>query len=41
MSDTYDAITIGAGIIGAAIGYEPSKQGKKTLNQDSSFSVLR
>ncbi|MCP5076418.1 MAG: FAD-binding oxidoreductase [Rhodobacteraceae bacterium] len=34
MSDGYDAIIIGAGIIGAAIGYELSKRGKKTLNVD-------
>ncbi len=34
MSEKYDAIIIGAGIIGAAIGYELSKQGKKTLNVD-------
>lgn len=34
MSDKYDAIIIGAGIIGAAIGYEFAKQGKKTLNVD-------
>ncbi|MCP5075240.1 MAG: FAD-dependent oxidoreductase, partial [Rhodobacteraceae bacterium] len=34
MSDKYDAIIIGAGIIGAAIGYELAKQGKKTLNVD-------
>ncbi|MCP5085734.1 MAG: FAD-binding oxidoreductase [Rhodobacteraceae bacterium] len=34
MSDNYDAIIIGAGIIGAAIGYELAKQGKKTLNVD-------
>lgn len=29
-----DAVIIGAGIIGAAIGYEMAKQGKKTLNVD-------
>ncbi|MCP5072722.1 MAG: FAD-binding oxidoreductase [Rhodobacteraceae bacterium] len=34
MGEKYDAIIIGAGIIGAAIGYELSKQGKKTLNVD-------
>ena len=34
MSEKYDAVIIGAGIIGAAIAYELSKQGKKTLNVD-------
>ncbi|MDH3538189.1 MAG: FAD-binding oxidoreductase, partial [Gammaproteobacteria bacterium] len=35
MSDnTYDAVIIGAGIIGAAIGYELSKKGHRTLNVD-------
>ncbi len=34
MAEKYDAVTIGAGIIGAAIAYELSKQGKKTLNVD-------
>ncbi len=34
MGKKYDAIIIGAGIIGAAIGYELAKQGKKTLNVD-------
>lgn len=34
MGEEYDAIIIGAGIIGAAIAYELSKQGKKTLNVD-------
>lgn len=32
MSKGYDAIIIGAGIIGTAIGYELSKRGKRTLN---------
>ena len=32
MSKSYDAVIIGAGIIGAAIGYELSKRGKRTLN---------
>ena len=32
MSKSCDAVIIGAGIIGAAIGYELSKRGKKTLN---------
>ncbi|MDH3294838.1 MAG: FAD-binding oxidoreductase, partial [Acidimicrobiia bacterium] len=30
----YDAIIIGAGVIGAAIGYELAKTGKRTLNVD-------
>ncbi|MCZ6773689.1 MAG: FAD-dependent oxidoreductase [Proteobacteria bacterium] len=30
--NTYDVVIIGAGIIGAAIGYELSKQGRRTLN---------
>ena len=30
----YDAIVIGAGVIGAAIGYELSKAGRRTLNID-------
>ena len=30
----YDAIIIGAGVIGAAIGFELSKKGWKTLNID-------
>ncbi len=30
----YDAIIIGAGVIGAAIGYELSKAGRRTLNID-------
>jgi sarcosine oxidase subunit beta len=34
MSKGYDAIIIGAGIIGAAIGYELSKRGQRTLNVD-------
>jgi sarcosine oxidase subunit beta len=32
--DTYDAIIIGAGIIGAATGYELSRKGQRTLNID-------
>ena len=32
MTKNYDAIIIGAGIIGAAIGYELSKKGRRTLN---------
>ena len=34
MAETYDAIVIGAGIIGAAIGLELAKKGRKTLNLD-------
>jgi sarcosine oxidase subunit beta len=34
MSDDYDAIVIGAGIIGAAVGFELAKKGWKTLNVD-------
>jgi len=34
MNKTYDAIIIGAGIIGASIAFELSKRGKKTLNVD-------
>lgn len=34
MSKTYDAIVIGAGIIGTCIGFELSKRGYKTLNID-------
>jgi len=30
----YDAIIIGAGIIGAAIGYEMAKKGRRSLNID-------
>ena len=30
----YDAIVIGAGVIGAAVGYELAKTGKRTLNID-------
>ena len=30
----YDAVIIGAGVIGAAIGYELAKTGKRTLNVD-------
>ena len=32
MTKNYDAIIIGAGIIGTAIGYELSKKGRRTLN---------
>lgn len=34
MSDKYDAIIIGAGVIGACIAYELSKAGRKTLSID-------
>ena len=34
MTQKYDAIIIGAGIIGACIAFELSKKGYKTLNVD-------
>lgn len=34
MSEKYDAIVIGAGIIGACVGFELAKQGKTVLNVD-------
>ncbi len=34
MSESYDAIIIGAGVIGAAIGFELAKVGWRTLNVD-------
>ena len=34
MADEYDAIIIGAGIIGACTAYELAKQGWRTLNLD-------
>ena len=34
MSKKYDAIVIGAGIIGACVGFELAKQGNKVLNVD-------
>jgi len=34
MSKAYDAIIIGAGIIGACVGFEMAKKGYKTLNID-------
>ena len=34
MQKGYDAIIIGAGVIGAAIGFELAKRGHKTLNID-------
>ena len=35
MEHSYDAVVIGAGIIGTAVGFELSKRGWKTLNIDS------
>lgn len=35
MSQSYDAIVIGAGVIGAAIGLELARAGRKTLNVDA------
>lgn len=34
MSETYDAIVIGAGVIGAAIGLELARSGRRVLNVD-------
>lgn len=34
MNENYDAIIIGAGVIGAAIAYELARRGRKTLNVD-------
>ena len=34
MAERYDAVIIGAGIIGAAVGFELAKKGWKTLNLD-------
>ena len=34
MSTSYDAVIIGAGIIGASIAFELSKKGYRTLNVD-------
>jgi len=34
MSNKYDAIVIGAGIIGACVGFELAKRGKRVLNVD-------
>ena len=34
MSETYDAVIIGAGIIGACVAYELAKRGWRTLNLD-------
>ncbi len=35
MPDSYDAIVIGAGVIGAAIGLELARAGRRTLNVDA------
>ena len=35
MAKSYDAIIIGAGIIGASVAYELAKNGRRTLNLDS------
>jgi sarcosine oxidase subunit beta len=34
MSEQYDVIVIGAGIIGACVGFELANQGRKVLNID-------
>jgi len=34
MSKSYDAIIIGAGIIGACVGFELAKRGQRVLNID-------
>ncbi|MDH3377542.1 MAG: FAD-binding oxidoreductase, partial [Gammaproteobacteria bacterium] len=34
MTETYDTAIIGAGVIGAAVAYELSKRGYKTVNVD-------
>ncbi len=34
MSDTFDAIIIGTGVIGSAIAFEMAKAGRKTLSID-------
>jgi sarcosine oxidase subunit beta len=34
MNDRYDAVIIGAGVIGAAIAFEMAKKGYRTLNVD-------
>ena len=34
MSETYDAIVIGAGVIGGAIGLELARTGRRVLNVD-------
>ena len=40
MSQLFDAIIIGAGIIGNAIAFELSKKGYKTLSVDSKGDSL-
>jgi sarcosine oxidase, subunit beta len=35
MADRYDAIVIGAGVIGAAVGLELARKGRRTLNVDA------
>ena len=35
MSETYDAVVIGAGVIGAAVGLELARGGRKVLNVDA------
>ncbi|HEX6014866.1 MAG TPA: FAD-dependent oxidoreductase [Geminicoccaceae bacterium] len=35
MADRYDAIVIGAGVIGAAVGLELARKGRRTLNLDA------
>ena len=35
MADKYDAIVIGAGVIGAAVGLELARKGRRTLNLDA------
>ena len=34
MSESYDAVIIGAGVIGSCVAYELAKRGWKTLNVD-------
>ena len=34
MQKSYDAVIIGAGVIGAAVGFELAKKGLKTVNID-------
>ncbi len=41
MNKKYDAIIIGAGVIGAPIAYELAKMGYKTLNIDKLASAAR
>ena len=39
--NSYDAIIIGAGVMGAAIGYELAQAGRRTLNIDNTRGGLR